>query len=273
MIFVVNNVYTSALLRGGHVAAALGVECKFADLGHERNGMVVFVKEADRGLALDAKDRGNKIVFDPVDLHCYKDRTCVFDDLVDVLIVPNRACPEFYRAFYPNARFAVIPHQWDARIKGAAPQDRLRAGYIGKAFNCPPEWDGEKVTQSPDMLGAAPRFNLHIALNQRLEKHVLLKPSTKISIASAVGANVVTYRDPGAVELLGPDYPFYVDSDPMAAIRMARASFGGKAWKLGREIMKTVKAKTSLEAVATLYRRLADGDPAMLLDAPIAEAA
>jgi hypothetical protein len=72
---------------------------------------------------------------------------------------------------------------------------------------------------------------------------------------------------------LGDDYPFYVDGEPMPAIRMARESFGGAAWKKGREMMKAVKEKTSLEAVAGLYKRLGDGDASMLVDAPIAETA
>lgn len=256
MIFVVDNEFTSATLRGNHIAEALGAECHFEDLGDERNGVVVFVKEGARGLALDAIDRGNLIAYDPVDLHCYRDRVCAFADLVDVLIVPNMACQQFYRQHYPKARMVVIPHQWDARIRGRAPQDRARVAYIGKGFNRPTWWDGEAVTASTEMLAAAPRFNLHLSLNQRIDKHVLLKPATKISTAAAVGANVVSYRDPGAVELLGEDYPFYVDGDPMAAIRMARESFGGAAWKRGLDIMKKVREQTSLNAVAMLYRQL-----------------
>lgn len=260
MIFVVNNGFTSAILRGDHIATTLGVPCKFSELGNERNGVVVFVKEADRGLALDAKDRGNRIVYDPIDLHCYKERVCPFADIVDVLIVPNSACREFYRPLYPKASFAVIPHQWDYRISGMAPRTELRTGYIGKGFNCPQEWTGAKVTNSPDMLAAASRFNLHIALNQRIEKHILLKPATKVSTAAAVGANAVTYADPSAVELLGSDYPYLVQDDPRETILEAQRSFGSVTWKRALDRMRQVKQWTSLEAVAALFARLQEGE-------------
>jgi hypothetical protein len=136
-----------------------------------------------------------------------------------------------------------------------------------------PGWDGAAVYEASQQLEAAPHFNLHLALQRRDERSALLKPATKVSTAAAVGANVLTYRDPSVLELLGPDYPFYVDGEPMPAIRMARASFGGASWKKGREMMKAVKEKTSLAAVAALYKRLADGDASMLIDAPMAEAA
>jgi hypothetical protein len=276
LIFVVNNDFTSSVLRGNHIAEAMGAEVLFQDIGGARNQSVVIVKETYRGLVMDAKDRGCRIVLDIIDFYCYKQRQCEFADLVDVLIVPNRACIAWYAERFPSARYAVIPHQWDYRIKGTAPQSRFVPGYIGKGFNCTlPQWDGPKVFLSEHHLAAAPTFNFHIALQRRDEKPVLLKPATKVSTAASVGANALTYRDPSAVELLGPNYPYYldVDQDPIAAIRMARESFGGRDWKRGREKMKEVRERTSLQAIAALYRRLDEGDEAMLLDAPLREAA
>lgn len=274
MIFVVNNDFTSSVLRGNHVAEATGSKLLFQDIGGASKQNIVFVKEADRGLVMDAKDRGNRIIFDVIDLFCYKQRTCPFGDLVDVLIVPNRACIAWYAEHFPVARYAVIPHQWDYRIKGLAQQTRYAPGYIGKGFNFTvPDFDGAKVFLSAQHLEAVPEFNLHLALQRRDERIALLKPATKVSTAAAVLANALTYRDPSAVELLGDDYPFYVDGEPMAAIRMARESFGTATWKKGRDMMKDVKERTSLEAIAALYKRLDDRDESMLIDAPLAEAA
>lgn len=274
MIFVVSNFAISSVLRGEHIAEELGAKLLFADIGGVRNTDVVFVKEADRGLVHDAKDRGNRIVYDVIDFYCYKNRSASFEDLVDVLIVPNRACIAWYASRFPNARYCVIPHQWDHRIKGLAQQARYAPGYIGKGFNFTiPDWDGAKVFRSEEQLEAVPKFNLHLSLQSRDERIALLKPATKVSTAAAVLANALTYRDPSAVELLGDDYPFYVDGDPMAANRMARESFGTATWKKGRDMMKDVKERTSLASIAALYRRLGDGDESVLIDAPVAEAA
>ena len=279
MIFVVNSEFVSSELRGNHIAEALGARLMFADLGGARNDSVVFVKEADRGLALDAKDRGNRVILDVIDLYCYRQRECPFADVVDVLIVPNRACIPWYAERFQAAKFAIIPHQWDHRIKGNAQQYRFAPGYIGKGFNCTvTDLPVPKVFLSEQQLQAAPTFNFHIALQPRGGLAPLLKPATKVSTAAAVGANVLTYRDPSVVELLGDDYPFYasesgVDSDPMTLIRMAREAFGGREWKRGREKMKEVRERTSLQAIAGLYRRLGDGDESLLIDAPLREAA
>lgn len=274
MIFVVTNPFVSSLLRGKHIADELGSRTLFASIGGARNQPIVFVKDADPELVSAAKDRGNRILYDPLDQYCKAGRACQFAGLVDVVILPNRASAAFYRANgFPEAAFAVIPHQWDHRIKGEARQDQCRPGYIGHSFNCPPGWEGAKVVDmGGDISADFARFNLHLSLNARNPAHALLKPAVKVASAAAVLANVVAYPDPSALELLGPDYPFYVDSDPMAAIRMARESFGGVDWLRGREKMKEVRERTSLQAIVGLYRRLADRDPSML-DAPLAEAA
>lgn len=258
MLFVTNNQFTSSKLRGEHIAQELGVKCLFADLGGARNQTVIFVKEADRGLVEDAKDRNNRIVLDVIDLYCREERSVPFEDLVDVLIVPNQASIEFYKERFKNATFAVIPHQWDSRIKGTCPQDFCRTAYIGKHFNQPNGWGGMSITNSEQFLQAAPLFNLHLGLNQRTERMRLLKPATKIATASAVSANIVSYPDPGAKELLGWDYPFFVQEGMSVneAINYAQKNFGGGFWKKARDKMKEVKEKTSLKAVAELYKAL-----------------
>lgn len=268
MIFCVNNEFTSSILRGNHIADALGLRCHFADFGGVRRDRVVFVKESDRGLVEDAKERGNVVIYDPLDRFCYKDKTVDFGDLVDIVIVPNRQCADFYAPVFQKARYALIPHQWDARLTASAPQDKCRPGYIGKPFNCIEEWRGDRVTVSPEMLAAAPLFNLHLSVNQRDAKSVLLKPATKIATASAVLANVVSRRDPSALELLGDDYPYLIGATESTtdAIRRARLDFGSATWRRSRDTMRLVRERLSIDAIASLYKRLADGDESMLFD-------
>lgn len=266
MIVVCNNNFTSSILRGEHIAEALKVRCHFADIGGQRGDVVLFVKESDRGLVEDAKERNNMVIYDPLDWFCYRDRTVDFGELVDVVIVYNQPSVEFYAPIFPKARFALIPHQWDYRITGTAPQDYFRPAYIGKGFNKPEFWKGMAVCNSAQFLQAAPLFNFHLALQKRDAKSALLKPNTKVSIAAAVGANTVTYPDPGAVELLGEDYPYYAGENPQETIKKAQREFGSSWWRQARERMRQVRERTSLQAVAALYRRLADRDLGWLLD-------
>lgn len=257
MIFVVTYPILSSDLRGKHIADAMGCKMLVRDIGNARGETIVFVKDAPKALVDRAKERGNRVVYDPLDMYCYLGRKCSFyEDMADTVIVPNEMAADFYvKRGFTECNFVVIPHQWDYRIAEYAPQDRIRAGYIGNEFNCPSWWDGDRFT---DMAAFPPfgRYNLHLSLNQRDPLHVLLKPAIKVASAAAVGANVVAYRDPSAMELLGDDYPFYVDKEPKDAIRMAREAFGTAEWQRGREIMRKVKEKTSLAAVAALYRQL-----------------
>lgn len=257
MIFVTTYPVLSSDLRGKHIADELGCKVLDKSIGDARGETVVIVKDAADTLVARAKDRGNRIVYDPLDQYCAKGRPCSFrPELADVVIVPNATAAKFYPLLgFKKAEFAVIPHQWDPRITGEAPQDRVRAAYIGNHFNCPPWWDGDRRTDMLELPEFA-KYNLHLSLNQRDPLHIVHKPALKVASAAAVGANVVAYRDPAALELLGDDYPFYVDDDPKAAIRMAREAFGTPAWDRGREIMKKVKEKTSVQAVAALYRQL-----------------
>lgn len=256
MIFVTDYAAASSTLRGQHIADHLDVPCLENDLGDEKNGVVVFVKKVENGLMKTAKSLGNTIVYDPIDRFCKHNITALFADLVDVLIVPNQACIRYYSTIFTNAEFVVIPHQWDQRLTSESPQDKLRTGYIGEELNLVERrYKGEKVTKASEMMDAAPRFNLHLSLNAREAPYINLKPATKIVTAAAVGANVVAFPDPSALEILPADYPFYVRGrdDPMDMLARAEKSFGTELWERGLAMMRDVKARTSLPEIAKLY--------------------
>ncbi len=257
MKFVISNPYTSSLLRGKHVARHLGVKCLEGELGDAKDETVVFVKEAPRKLVEQAKERGCRIAYDVIDYYCKKNRYLACEELIDVVLVPNTTSIDYYKHRFKNAEFKVIPHQWDYRIQGEAPQDFFRPAYIGRNFN-KPSWVGPSIEKEEDFLKSVPMYNCHLAMNQRRPEMIMLKPATKISTASAVGACVVAHKDPGAVELLGWDYPFYVHNGmtPTEAVLYAQKCFGGGFWKDAREKMAIVREKTSLKAVANLYRDL-----------------
>lgn len=258
MIFVRYNEIISQRMRGNDIAGWLGVPCLLQSVGDEKNGMVVFVKWAFPELVMAAKEAGNVTVLDILDWFCYKNRgSPPYPELIDWVIIPNMECWDFYSQIFLNARPYLIPHQWDDRVTGLARQDSFRPGYVGNEFNVPDFWQGQPAVVDPrDMARHAHYFNFHIAVNSNSAKHTLLKPSTKIAMAAAVMANVVSSRHPSAVELLGKDYPFYTDGDDEAVVKKAEDAFGGPLWGRGLEIMSEVRARTSLEAIASRYRAL-----------------
>lgn len=256
MIFVTDWNAASSELRGNHIADFLGVPCLKNDIGDERNGVVVFVKVVDFDIMKKAKSLGNTIVYDPIDRFCSGFRAAIFSDLVDIVIVPNKICIRYYSSIFTNAEFVVIPHQWDQRLTSESSQDSLRTGYIGEELNLVDRrYKGEKVTKADEMIPAASRFNLHLSLNLRDARYINLKPATKIATAAAVGANVVAFPDPSALEILPAEYPYYVNGrdDPMRVLADAEQSFGSATWQRGREMMAAVKERTSMPAIAALY--------------------
>src|SRR5512146_474523 len=125
MLFVPGNSLSACTLRGQHLADFMGVPWLPPSMGQRRlrvaleaesNQTIVFVKMYDIAVLTAAKGRGNRIIYDVLDFLCYKDRPVPFGELVDVLIVQNPECIDYYRTVFPNAEFAYIPHQWDYRI-------------------------------------------------------------------------------------------------------------------------------------------------------------
>ena len=251
MRFVKYRKGMAGVLRGDHIAQALGVPCETAYTTPDE--WVVFVKTLD-GIK-QAKADGCMIALDPVDAFCYpgyEPTGCPLPE-VDLLIVPNRACMSSYLQMFPRAEFMVVPHQWDARISGECEQDEFRPGYIGAKFNLlenlavPVVVDGQ--------IKAMSRFNCHIggAITQEGRRR---KPATKVAAAAAVGAVIVTGADASAVELLGNEYPFFAENTLFNGLFKARKAFGGSAWQEAREIMRGVKETTSLAAVVEKYKIL-----------------
>jgi hypothetical protein len=238
-------------LRGEHIAAALGVPCETEYSTPDE--WVIFVKTLNG--VQQAKRDGCRVVFDPVDAFCYPghepDGWPSTD--VDLLIIPNRACAGSYRTMFPNADYLIIPHQWDSRITGMAEHDEFRPGYIGSKFNLRENLGIPIVVD--DQLAAMPRHNCHVG-GAVTPDGTARKPATKVASASAVGSVIVTAPDASAVELLGPEYPFYAKSTLFNALFKARKLFGSEAWNQALEILRTVREKTSLAAVAAKYEIL-----------------
>lgn len=237
-------------LRGQHIAECLGVPW---GPEYQPDEWVVFVKSFDD--IAKAKADGCMVALDPVDFYCYPFRDQTPRPEVDLVVIPSRRAMKSYVSLFPRADYIVIPHQWDHRIGGECRHDQFQPGYIGRHFNLNEELHIEMVTEPAEMLQAVTRFNCHVTQRESAAEK-LLKPATKVATAAAVGAVVLTQRDPAAEHLLGEDYPFFAEGTLFDALYKARKAFGGEQWQQAREKMAEVKEKTSLQAIANLYRVL-----------------
>lgn len=238
-------------IRGARIAAQLGVSCETAFTTCEPGEWVCVVKHPVA--AGKAKQAGARVIFDPVDLYAYDNRPLIGGKAPDIVVAYSERAMGVYAGMFPNADFMLVPHNWDDRIEGEAPQDEFRAGYIGLPMNLHEAIPAEIVGDLEVMREALPRFNCHVAEHYGA-RSMLFKPATKVASAAAVGANIVTHRSAAAMELLGEDYPFFADGTLTEGLERARAAFGGPEWERGLQIMRRVKERTSLQAVADLYR-------------------
>ena len=260
MMFVAPSRYPTSYLRGQQVAKVLGARL-VEKMDSTRDDVVVCVKFAEPADIAKAKKQGNLVCWDVLDFMCYSDRNVTFGKDVDVLIVPNKACEDVYRETFPNARCVVIPHHWDERITGKCPTDKPRPAYLGAPFNL-----AEHVRQRDmfftcvlefgEMVRRAHEFNIHLCVTKRREISRVVKPATKVSVAAAVGAVAVCFPDPSQVELLGTDYPFYIDKSPVDTMRLAAREFGSPVWTKAQEILAEVKKKTAITEIAKMYENI-----------------
>jgi hypothetical protein len=229
------------------------------DLTGVRDAVLVFIKTSKLHHLVAARARGNRTVLDVQDTVVFKGRI-KNRALFDALIFKNeRQLQDFGRPDHPDR---VIYHQWDPRYLPNEAGDReLKVGYFGDRRSFP-HWEKLPGVSffSGDFFRSALAFNCHLSLREP-GPDFLYKPNCKVSTAAACGANLVTTRDESAVELLGPDYPFYAEPTPegfLAALEHARAAFGGPEWRSGLERMREIKERTRMDRILDEYLALFD---------------
>ncbi len=202
------------------------------------------------------KRRGNKIVFDPIDTFCGEFSQKDYH-LPDAVIYPNLGAMTKFHDLFPNASISrVIHHHWDTRIKGRTAHG-LRFGYVGTRESCLYLDDLEVPYITKRCNPRTFMFpSCHLSIRQPGTPEWLYKPATKVAIAAAVGANIITTRDPSVVELLGDNYPYYTDGtveSAMETVEWVKRSYGGETWRDGLRMMEKVKARTAIGNVAESY--------------------
>ena len=255
MLFVSDPRWPS-YLKPAELASEMG--CRILPrMDETEDETVVFVKRVEDEDIQKAKRQGCRIVYDPMDYFCYPKRQVSWGHLVDVVVVPNKSCIDEYRKLFPLAQFVLIPEHAPPRLKGMCEYWEPKFGYIGAEFNMPKvKTPMTSVLDRKDWLDMAPKFNLHLCVSKREGLAWLMKPASKLAMASAVGACAVVYKDPSAVELLGEDYPFYVKSSIDETAQEALSCFGDEKWYKAKRMMKEVKERTSVSESAKSYTAL-----------------
>lgn len=190
--------------------------------------------------------------------------------LTGSMTLSNRQTTDFARLFPDRPAFHVT-HHVNTQVRATTPpMDRPRTGYFGLLRNTHrPESLAGLVdligiaTASVEMswLDALPRYNCHWIVRRRGRAHDGWKPFLKGFLAARCNAVVVTGRgDDDALQYLGDDYPFYVRGLEPATLEYdmmeIAAAFGGPRWRLAREIMAQVAARSTDAVVVAEFRAM-----------------
>jgi hypothetical protein len=218
--------------------------------------------------ALRDLGRGNVLIADFVDEP--PDTTLIGE--IDALMASSVVGYKSYLTRFPDVPAFHVTHHVDMRIpkRKEAATDRFRAGYFGEIVNTitAPEIEelvdfnlvdtSKKTTAWIDQLGGC---NFHYAFRRAREIDGA-KPFLKGFVAAHCGVNMMIQTSAGdAPYYLGSDYPYMMPQDAtvadiVEALQAARDGLGGPDWRYGREIMRDVAARSSVDYVMTEFTNM-----------------
>lgn len=224
-----------------------------------RDAIVVLVKDQPwRMSALAA--RGNRLVLDAIDFD--PDRQAL-GSVHAVICASDHVRARLARRC-PSTPLAVVYHHADPRLSPhRAGWERLRLVYSGEKENSrflSGEIPGLATVpfRSDDWTRRMTDYNAHFSARLAPSKSVV-----KLANAAALGAVYLAGAEPGCVELLGADYPFFLrDPTDLAAVRadVARLgeAVGTPALAQAVERIVALRPRLTLDATASAYERLFD---------------
>lgn len=237
-------------LRGRGLAAE---SVSHSELASVSGSIVVFIKRSSLPDVVRLRFRYNRLVLDVHDRLVFKLRLRNRSAMAAVIFRNRRQLTDYGN----GSKDRLIYHHWDPRYRPhEAGEDELRLGYFGVPRSLG-RWDDlPGVTYvGQDWWEHTPRFNAHLSL-RKPGREYRYKPNAKVSTAAACGAVLLTTPDEAAVELLGEDYPFYVEPLRDAVVdgveRLKRA-IGGPEWKDALRRMERIREDTALEAITDQY--------------------
>ncbi len=251
----------STVMAGDQIAEALrarGYEARSVypgDVASVRDAILVFIKTSRWWHLWRAKRNGNRTVLDVQDTVVFK-RRIKNRAFYDGMIWKNRRQVEDFAR--PGSVNRIIHHQWDPRYEpNRLDGNEIKIAYVGLARSLK-LWGKLPGVDcfDRDYFRRALDYNCHLSVREPGREY-LYKPNCKVSTAAACAANLITTKDESAVELLGPDYPYYLasheEADVLAGLEKARATFGGPEWRAGLETMREVAELTSIDRVIDDY--------------------
>jgi hypothetical protein len=224
-----------------------------------RDAVVILVKDQPAGMARLA--RRNRVVFDAIDFTPDGGRL----GPVHAVVCASEHVRATLEQRFPSIPVAVIYHHADPQLgPHRAGNDRLRLVYSGEPNNSMflkgqiPEL-AVVPFRGPGWAVEMSNYNAHFSARLDPTKSVV-----KLANAAATGAVYLTGAEPGCVELLGADYPFFLRAPDrleavLADVARLREEVGTALWHEARDRVLGLRSSLSVAASALAYERLLAG--------------
>ena len=224
-----------------------------------RDAVVVCVKA--RPHLVNLAQHGNTVLWDAIDYVPWRGGAGSIDAAIAGSEDMHR---RLQRQLGSSVPVVTIYHHADPELEPhAAGEERMRLVYVGEKKNS--QFIGGQIPQVEclDFRQQGWRqvlrgYNAHFSARHDRNKAVV-----KLSNVAALGAVFLTGREPGCVELLGEDYPFYIEQpDDLEAVRdnvqMLEQSVGGALWREARTRIDALRQELTLEASVNQYADFID---------------
>ncbi len=204
--------------------------------------------------------RGNRIVYDAIDFTALRG----IPAHADVVITGS----EYMRSrlqerLNPRSVVKTVYHHADPQVRPhKAGEEALRLAYLGAKESSKfikgeiPELNVVSFAQSHDWREEIRNYNAHFSARMDPYKSVV-----KLANAAASEAVFLTGAEPGCVELLGEDYPFFLrDPENLDQVRKdvknLKDAVGTALWKNAGERIREARSRLTIEASARAYEKL-----------------
>jgi hypothetical protein len=263
----------SFIMRGAQVAEALArrgvsVQTRVGPsrkvLRDVRDSVIVCVKSCPC-FAGWLRRRGNRVVYDAIDFTALRG----IPAQADIVIAGNEDLRRrLEKHLAGRATVTTIYHHADPFLKPhRAGENAVRLAYIGEPGNSKflrgriPELNVVSFKRA-DWRESIRDFNAHFSARIDPNKSVI-----KLANVAMLQAVFLTGAEPGCVELLGADYPFFL-RDPgdlrtvQEDVRRLKEAIGTDLWREARRRIEEVRPRLTIEATARAYEDLLIGiDP------------
>lgn len=284
VLFVVSDfVAGTNVRRGERIAKYLnlnGFECNVSNSVPEgtQNTILVFIgsfyERYRNNFPLDKIERlkadNNKIVLDPVDkltyINSYIDKESLYYQLLDGIIYPNKFSQSHFQPSL-SCESTVIYHQYDPRFDDfpVVKSKEFNVCYVGVMYqdsylHNPPSWlDVTNIAYVKDvekMLSILRESPIHFSHRSFQIPDFYFKPTNKLASASATNSVFLTSKDKAVVELLGEDYPLYIDEDVNKTTKLVnhlKDEFGRDNLDQYIQLLKPIKEKLDINNLCKEY--------------------